>query len=83
MIASGIIQSLLGNGLEYYNKKRFYVDIYNKLEGLDQKYLIMELLENTETMEEEQLSETLHESTFQYIPCTLPAGSDKHLHFPT
>lgn len=53
---------LLGNGLEYYNKKRFYVDIYNKLEGLDQKYLIMELLENTETMEEEQLSEILREA---------------------
>ena len=53
---------VLGNALEYYNKKRFYADIYHKLEELDQKYLIMELLENTETMEEEQLAEILRET---------------------
>ena len=62
LFCSAAVMYLLGNALEYYSKKKFYRDIHENLERLDRKYLVMELLEHVETMEEEQLADILLET---------------------
>lgn len=53
---------LLGNFLEYQSKKNFYEDILGKLEQLDEKYLIAEMIKPANQLEEQLLSDILQET---------------------
>ena len=53
---------LLGSFLEYYSKKSFYEDAIRKLNRLEEKYLIVEMLKPTDTTEEQILKEILQET---------------------
>lgn len=52
---------LLMWGMEYYKKKRFYNDVFEKLEALDKKYLITEMIENPAFLEGDLFCEALYE----------------------
>ncbi|MCI8372935.1 MAG: HAMP domain-containing histidine kinase [Lachnospiraceae bacterium] len=54
---------LVGTNLtvEFWKKKRFYQDLLGKLEGLDQKYLITEMIKEPEFMDGKIWSEALYE----------------------
>lgn len=47
---------------DYWKKKRFYDSVFRKLEKLDQKYLLPELLEHPDFGEGEVLTEVLYET---------------------
>lgn len=53
---------LLGNGWEYCVRKEFYSDIYAKLEPLQEKYLIVEMLKPVEFLEGRILKDILQET---------------------
>lgn len=53
---------LLGSYLEYQSKKSFYEDILGKLNQLEEKYLIVEMLNPADTMEEQLLDGILQET---------------------
>ncbi|MCM1159192.1 MAG: sensor histidine kinase [Bacteroidales bacterium] len=53
---------LLGNFWEYQIKKDFYRDALGKLEHLDEKYLIVEMLKPASLLEEEILCDILQEA---------------------
>lgn len=53
---------LLGNFMEYQSKKFFYEDALGKLECLDEKYLIVEMLKPANMLEESLLHDILQES---------------------
>lgn len=53
---------LLGSFLEYQSKKSFYEDILGKLNQLEEKYLIVEMLSPADTMEEQLLDGILQET---------------------
>lgn len=53
---------LLGSFLEYQSKKSFYEDILGKLNQLEEKYLIVEMLNPADTMEEQLLDGILQET---------------------
>lgn len=53
---------LLSLGMEYYRKKAFYQDLEAKLQQLDKKYLIAEMMECPEFPEGKILYETLYET---------------------
>lgn len=53
---------LLGNFCEYYSKREFYRDINGKLEQLDEKYLIVEMIKPAEFVEGRILEEILQET---------------------
>ena len=53
---------LLGCFLEYHSKKSFYGDVLGKLTRLEEKYLIVEMLNPADTMEEQLLDEILQET---------------------
>lgn len=57
---------LLGNAIlffgEYLKKMRFYKNLSEQLEALDQKYLIMELIRRPEFLEGEILCDSLYEA---------------------
>ena len=53
---------LLGTFAEYYSKKNFYEDILGKLEQLEEKYLIVEMLESANFTEEKLLRAILQEA---------------------
>ncbi len=53
---------LLGSYLEYQSKKSFYEDILGKLNQLEEKYLIVEMLNPADTMEEHLLDGILQET---------------------
>lgn len=53
---------LLGTFSEYYSKKNFYEDILGKLEQLEEKYLIVEMLNSANFTEEELLRTILQEA---------------------
>lgn len=53
---------LLGSFLEYQSKKSFYEDILGKLSQLEEKYLIVEMLNPADTMEEQLLDGILQET---------------------
>lgn len=53
---------LLGTFFEYYEKKNFYEDVQGKLEQLEEKYLILEMLGPTSFTEEKLLSTILQET---------------------
>lgn len=53
---------LLGCFLEYYSKKRFYEDTLGKLNRLEEKYLIVEMLNPADTVEEQLLDGILQET---------------------
>ena len=53
---------LLGTFAEYYSKKNFYEDILGKLEQLEEKYLIVEMLESANFTEETLLRTILQEA---------------------
>lgn len=52
----------LGSFLEYQSKKSFYRDALYKLNQLEEKYLVVEMLKPAETMEEQLLDEILQET---------------------
>lgn len=52
----------LGNFLEYQSKKSYYEDVFGKFNRLEEKYLIAEMLEPADTMEEALLAEILQEA---------------------
>lgn len=52
----------LGNFMEYQSKKYFYEDALGKLERLEEKYLIVEMLKPANMMEESLLHDILQES---------------------
>ncbi len=63
-IYTGLVISIayvIGNALEYHSKKRFYDDMHMKLDGLEKKYLVMEMIENEKCVEELELSDIVHE----------------------
>lgn len=53
---------LLGSFLEYHSKKCFYEDALGKLNQLEEKYLIVEMLNPADTMEEQLLDNFLQET---------------------
>lgn len=53
---------LLGTFSEYYSKKNFYADVLGKLEQLEEKYLIVEMLESANFIEEKLLRTILQEA---------------------
>lgn len=53
---------MLGSFLEYQSKKSFYEDILGKLNQLEEKYLIVEMLNPADTMEEQLLDGILQET---------------------
>lgn len=53
---------LLGTFSEYYSKKNFYEDVLGKLEQLEEKYLIVEMLESANFTEEKLLRTILQEA---------------------
>lgn len=53
---------LLGSYLEYQSKRAYYEDVFGKLEQLKEKYLIVEMLNRADTVEEELLAEILQDS---------------------
>lgn len=53
---------LLGSFLEYQSKKSFYEDVLGKLSQLEEKYLIVEMLNPADTMEEQLLDGILQEA---------------------
>lgn len=57
-----LIAYFLGTFFEYHKKKIFYNDIIGKLEKLDEKYLISEMLNTPESIEEKILKEILQET---------------------
>lgn len=57
-----LIAYFLGTYLEYHKKKKFYEDTIGKLTKLEEKYLIAEMLNSPETIEEKLLTEILHET---------------------
>ncbi len=57
-----LIAYFLGTFLEYNKKNRFYSDTLGKLERLEDKYLIAEMLNAPETIEEKILVEILQET---------------------
>lgn len=48
--------------IEYYKKKSFYDKLLNNLNSLDQKYLISEIIGNTDFIEGRILKEVLQET---------------------
>lgn len=53
---------LLGSFLEYQSKKSYYEDTLGKLSQLEEKYLIVEMLNPADTMEEQLLDGILQET---------------------
>lgn len=51
----------MGIGIEFYRKKKFYDEFKNKLEELDQKYLITEIIRKANFLEGKILNETLED----------------------
>lgn len=56
------VSYLLGNFFEYRTKKAYYDDMMGKLEQLDEKYLIVEMLKMPTMMEEQLLNDVLLET---------------------
>lgn len=52
----------LGTFLEYHSKKEFYQNVFGKLERLEDKYMIVEMLPQMDSIEEELLKEILQDS---------------------
>ena len=59
LAVSVLLMFLLGVWLEYRSKRTFYEDVEGKLAGLEEKYLIMEMLPQAEEVEEELLRDIL------------------------
>ena len=57
-----ILISFLGTFLEYHKKKSFYDDTIGKLDKLEEKYLISEMINLPEGIEEKLLLEILQET---------------------
>lgn len=57
-----IISYFIGTFLEYFKKKKFYDDVLGKLDKLEDKYLISEMLNNPESIEEKLLTEIMQEA---------------------
>lgn len=64
-IYTGVIPLLMfcvGNFVEYRSKKAFYEDVQAKVEYLEEKYMIVEMLKRSDFIEEELLQEILRDS---------------------
>ncbi len=57
-----LISYFLGTFLEYHKKKSFYDDTIGKLDKLEEKYLISEMINLPEGIEEKLLLEILQET---------------------
>lgn len=57
-----LISYFLGTFFEYHKKKNFYDDTIGKLDKLDEKYLISEMLNTPEGTEEKLLLEIIQEA---------------------
>lgn len=62
LLATIFLSQVLAVYADYRKKKRFYDDVFEKLEQLDQKYLLPELLDRPDFGEGEVLSEILYET---------------------
>lgn len=61
-LVSILIAYFIGLIMEYYSKKSYYEDLQEKLENLDQKYLIVDLLKESDFLEGNMLKEILQET---------------------
>lgn len=61
-LVSILIAYFIGLIMEYYSKKSYYEDLQEKLENLDQKYLIVDLLKESDFLEGNILKEILQET---------------------
>ena len=57
-----IIASFVALYLEFYKKKKFYNDLKEKLEELDQKYLISEMINNPKFEEGKILKDVMQDT---------------------
>lgn len=55
------ISFLLGTGLEYVRIKRYVSGLEQQMDGLDQKYLLCELMDKGNTQEEQKLKEIFYQ----------------------
>lgn len=62
MACSIVAGYLVGNYLEYRRKKSFYDDIERNVEQLDEKYLVVEMLQTPNSLEEQMLEKVLQET---------------------
>lgn len=62
LACSILIGYLVGNYLEYRSKKSFYDDIERKLDQLNEKYLVVEMLQTQNSLEEQMLNNVLQET---------------------
>lgn len=58
-----LIGYVLGTYAEYRSKKSFYDDMMGKLNGLNEKYLVVEMLQTADYTEEKLLNEVLQETS--------------------
>lgn len=62
LAVSTLLMFFLGAWLEYRSKRAFYEEVEGKLAGLEEKYLIMEMLPQAEYVEEELLRDILRDT---------------------
>ncbi len=57
-----MVAYITGNYLEYYSKKNYYMEVLTHLHGLDEKYLVVEMLPEAGAWEERLLNLILQET---------------------
>ena len=62
-----LVSYFLGTYLEFWKKKDFYLDAIGKLEKLEDKYLIVEMLKKPDNIEEKMLARMMQESNKSMI----------------